>query len=143
MKQYKEWSPEVRKTMYAEFLRQKKSKTLPDWVEHEGPCGMCGEEFNTMPHAEEYGPTVEEYFKSLHVLCGRCHAMLHLRYRFPGHWAEHQEYVKDVKAGIKEKHLPIKNMNTIFQASRYWKQISKTPIINNDGEWWEQLTCER
>jgi hypothetical protein len=96
-----------------------------------------------MPHAEEYGPTVEEYFKSLHVLCGRCHAMLHLRYRFPGHWAEHQEYVKDVKAGKKEKHLPIKNMNTIFQASRYWKQISKTPIINNDGEWWEQLTCER
>ena len=104
---------------------------------------MCGETYNTMPHAEDYGPTVDDYFKSLHVLCGLCHAMLHLRFRFPNYWAMHQEYVKNVRDNKVERYKPIKNMNVIFQASNYWEKTDKKPIINNNGEWWEKLTCER
>ena len=143
MKHYKQWSPEQRQTMYAEYKRMKKDKTLPDWVQHEGACSMCGETYNTMPHAEDYGPTLEDYLKSLHVLCGRCHGMLHLRYRHAGHWVNYLEYIKEVRNGERKRHPAIGHMGVLFNASNKWSKVDKVHIPNPDGEWYEQLTCDR
>ncbi len=38
-------------------------------------------------HAEEYGPTLEDYWQSCVALCHRCHAMLHARFQTPNRWS--------------------------------------------------------
>ena len=143
MSNYKQWSTEVRDDMYNRLMQDKKAGTLPAWVKLKGDCDMCGERFNTMPHAEDYGPTYEDYLKSLHVLCGRCHAMLHLRYRHGGYWAKHIHYVKAVRAGLTDRLAPIKNMGVLFAQSNHWLALPNTHQPNHDGEWWEALTTKR
>jgi len=143
LKYYKQWSGELRAEMYAIYLRLKKEGKLPEWVNHEGPCSMCGEPHNTMPHAEDYGPELEDYLRSLHVLCGRCHAMLHLRFRYAGHWVHYLNYIRMVHSGEVDRLAPIKNMNVIYTKSRYWKQIDEQHTPNPNGTWYEQLSCER
>lgn len=51
-------------------------------------CLGCKEKFgNLVPyHAEEYGPTLEDYWASCVPLCHRCHAMLHARFTTPNRW---------------------------------------------------------
>ena len=143
LKYYKNWSGELRAEMYAIFLRLKKAKQLPDWVQYEGACSMCGETHNTMPHAEDYGPELEDYLRSLHVLCGRCHAMLHLRFRFKGHWALHLDYIRMLKSGEVDRLPPVKSMNSIYRQSQKWQPIPSDYKPNPDGEWYEQLSCDR
>lgn len=143
LKQYKKWSGALRAEMYAIYCRLKKANELPAWVNHEGPCCMCGETFNTMPHAEEYGPELDDYLRSLHVLCGRCHAMLHLRFRHTGHWVQYLNYIKEVRAGNLKRLSPIKSMNTIYAQSQRWEQLPHEYVPNPNGEWYEQLSCER
>lgn len=143
MKQYKQWSPEQRNEMYAEYKRLKKANELPQWVEHEGACSMCSDDYNTMPHAEDYGPTLHDYLKSLHVLCGRCHGMLHLRYRHVGHWVDYLEYIKGVRNGSVNRLKSIPHMGILFNQSNKWSKIDKQHTPNIDGEWYEQLNCDR
>lgn len=52
-------------------------------------CDACGEAFGDKPvpyHAEEYGPTLEDYWDSCVPLCHRCHAMVHARFSTPNLW---------------------------------------------------------
>lgn len=52
-------------------------------------CSCCNASLPTdcVPyHAEEYGPTHEDYWDSCVPLCHRCHAMLHARFRLPNMW---------------------------------------------------------
>jgi len=143
LNKYKTWDGKTRQRMYAKFLYQKKKGTLPEWRTVDGACDMCGDEHNTMPHAEEYGPTFEDYLKSIHILCGRCHAMLHLRYRFPKKWKEHLDYIKDLKNKKTERLPSIPNMNVLYQQSKKWDKEEYNYKEKNVGEWWEKLTTKR
>ena len=52
-------------------------------------CDACGVSFGDQPisyHAEEYGPTLEDYWSSCVPLCHRCHAMVHARFATPNCW---------------------------------------------------------
>lgn len=52
-------------------------------------CDACGISFEGKPvpyHAEEYGPTLEDYWVSCVPICNRCHAMLHARFATPNLW---------------------------------------------------------
>lgn len=143
MKAYKNWSGETRLKMYSKLKYMKKNNQLPEWVKLDGECSMCLADHKTMPHAEEYGETFDDYLKSIHVLCVRCHSMLHLRFRYIGHWVEHLEYVKQVKQGLIERKPAVAHMGIIFDQCNSWKQIPKQYLPNEKGEWWEKLTINR
>ncbi|MFT7542792.1 MAG: hypothetical protein ACI9K5_003772 [Gammaproteobacteria bacterium] len=54
-------------------------------------CLACGHDFGDAPvpyHAEEYGPTLEDYWASCEPLCHRCHAMVHARFLTPNLWKQ-------------------------------------------------------
>jgi hypothetical protein len=129
---YKQWKHEVRDSRFREY----KAARSTGAIDPPGTCEMCGQPHGTMHHAEDYGPTVEDYFAALHALCGRCHAMLHLRFRFPGRWAEYKE---KCRLGVQP---PIRHMGEIFGASRGWKDI---PMVNyfEGQEWWERISCQQ
>jgi hypothetical protein len=47
-------------------------------------------------HAEEYGPTLEDYTVSCVAMCNRCHAMIHARFETPNLW---RAYVSQANKG--------------------------------------------
>jgi hypothetical protein len=128
---YKQWSGPTRERRLAEYKAARARREVPA----PGPCEVCGQTYNTMHHAEDYGPTLEEYLASLHSLCGRCHAMLHLRFRFPGRWSEYKERCR--RLGPQP---PVKSMSQV-----YYSVKADVPMVHYpEGEaWWERLGTER
>ncbi len=88
-----------------------------------------------MHHAEDYGPTREAYFAALHSVCGRCHAMLHLRFRFPGRWSEYKQLVR-----THGPQPPVRDMGQIYYSVR-----GDVPVIAypEGSAWWELLSTTR
>lgn len=123
---YKQWPAKVRNEMYVKYKAARGAGSLPP----PGPCEICGQTEGTMHHAEDYGPTIVEYFASLHSLCARCHAMLHLRFRFPGQWAAYKEVCR--RTGPQ----PVTTMIKIFYSVK-----SDMPIDSaHDGiRWWDRI----
>lgn len=136
---YKQWSGEVRAAMYAKYTALKKAGDLPLWLVDTGPCSMCGETHGTMPHAEDYGPSFEDYLRALHVLCGLCHSMLHLRYGYKGQWSLHCRYVLALRRGEVERKKPIHHMGVIFGQAKGWPKLPDRVEVIQDGEWWQAL----
>jgi hypothetical protein len=143
MNKYKSWDGAIRLRMYGKLKRDEKAGKLPNWLKLTGECELCGESHNTMPHAEEYGPEYEDYLKSIHVLCPRCHGVLHLRYRYPNKWKEYKEYITSLKAGERARFDPLRNINQLYQISKKWvfKEVKDEPKDN--GEWWEKLSTKK
>ena len=125
---YKQWSAQTRAARFREYKRAiAAGDILPP-----GPCEMCGQTKGTMHHAEDYGPTVVEYFAALHSLCVRCHAMLHLRFRFPGRWAEYKQLCRE---GPQPWALHI---SAVFGEANGWDDVP--PLTFHEGtSWWENL----
>jgi hypothetical protein len=143
MNSYKNWSGKIRSQMYAKFKKMAKNNELPEWLVIDGSCSMCKADHKTMPHAEEYGITFENYLKSIHVLCVRCHSMLHLRFSFPNKWKEYLEYIKLVRED-KTPRLPVvAHMGILFDECKSWKKTTNNYKPNANGEWYEQLLIER
>ena len=68
-------------------------------------CLGCKEHFEQsgIPyHAEEYGPTLEDYWESCVPLCHRCHAMLHARFQTPNRWNQYLAQAADGAIDISE-----------------------------------------
>ena len=130
MKDYKQWSGKTRKQMSAKYKGAEDKPLIMD-------CEMCGQARNTMRHAEEYGPTKQDYFKSMHSLCGYCHAMLHLRFRFPNRWNDHKEDIR--KYGVRPF---VPNMGLVFLQSSHWVDV---PYVKYEEghSWWESLNTKR
>jgi hypothetical protein len=130
---YKQWSGPTREKRFAEYKRARRRGDIPP----PGPCEMCGQTVGTMHHAEDYGPTWEAYVAAMHSLCGRCHAALHLRFRFPGRWAAYKHYIR-----TQPLLPPVKNMGEVFYRAGRQPDM---PIVEHphNGEWWEMLTMDR
>lgn len=63
-------------------------------------CHACGISFGDQPvpyHAEDYGPTLEDYWASCVPLCHRCHAMVHARFVTPNYWNLFLQQLADEK----------------------------------------------
>ena len=82
---YKQWPGMLREARYVQYKQARAAGILGA----PGPCEICGETRNTVHHAEDYGPTLQDYFAALHSLCSHCHKLLHLRFRFPERWEFH------------------------------------------------------
>ena len=129
MKDYKQWSGKTRIKMSTKYRGAVDKPKVSD-------CEMCGQHLTTMRHAEDYGPTKEDYFASMHSLCGRCHAMLHLRFRFPNRWNEYKEDIR--RNGVQ---LFIPSMGSLFLRSSRWEDMDYFEY--KEGKtWWELLSTD-
>ncbi len=134
---YKQYSGAYRQRMQTAFNAARAKGTIPEPYATPKPCEMCGQTHNTMLHQEEYGPTLADYLDSSHWLCGRCHTMLHLRFRFPGRWAA---YKQACRLGPQPA---IPHMGVLFGEARGWRDIPVTAGTAEGNSWWEALTCDR
>lgn len=126
---YNGWTGEVRDSRYREYLQARKDGRIGPPVK----CEICGQtKGKILHHAEQYGPTLEAYFKSLHALCVYCHGMLHLKKRFPGRWIRHKKMAK-------VKPFPVvAHMGVVYQAANRWSDIPKEEYVPGD-QWWEAI----
>ena len=146
MNKYKDWDGKTRLRMYTKLKRDEKANKLPKWLKLTGPCEMCEETHNTMPHAEEYGPTYKDYQKSIHVLCPRCHGMLHLRYRYPNKWEEYKEHIRKLQLKEVKPLKPLNNMNQLYHISKSWinnKTFGRNLTPKPTNQWWEKLSSKK
>lgn len=81
---YNGWLDFVRHGRDKHYYHARQKGVLPEATN----CLGCKAEFTgPVPyHAEEYGPTLEDYWASCAPLCHRCHAMLHARFKTPNRW---------------------------------------------------------
>ncbi len=129
---YKQWSGPTREARFREYKNARAAGRIPA----PGPCEICGQTRGTMHHAEDYGPTLEDYVSALHSLCGRCHAMLHVRFRFPGQWAAYKQKCR-TEGGPQP---PVKSMSEIY----YGVTRDIPPVRYPEGStWWELLSTAR
>jgi hypothetical protein len=96
-------------------------------------CEICGYGSGIMLHAEEYGPTMNDYIASLRPVCAKCHGMIHVRFRFPGIWSV---FKARIKTGEKPK--PVAHIAAVFGACRGWTDC---PVVESapNGTWWDGL----
>ena len=82
---YNGWIEEVRHSRDYYYYDARTRGALP----HTATCHACDCSFGDNPvpyHAEDYGPSLEDYWKSCVALCHRCHAMVHARFSTPNMW---------------------------------------------------------
>ena len=99
---YNGWSEHVRHGRDKHYYHARDNGLLPQATE----CLCCGFKFKgVVPyHAEEYGPTLEDYWAACVALCHRCHAMLHARFKTPNLW---KKYLAQASCGeIDEAQFP-------------------------------------
>lgn len=110
----------------------KESWKYPHLIQR-GPCVMCGHDRGIMLHAEEYGPSLNDYIASLRSVCAKCHGMIHLRFRFPGIWSVFKSRLK-----VGEKPEPVDHIGQVFGKCNAWKDCAVVESEPN-GTWWDEL----
>lgn len=98
---YNGWPAFIRHGRDKHYYRAQKKGVLAPAV----GCLGCKERFeqSCIPyHAEEYGPTLEDYWESCVPLCHRCHAMLHARFQTPNRWNKYLAQAADGVIDINE-----------------------------------------
>ncbi len=92
---YNGWSAHVRHGRDKHYYHARRRKILPQMPGCIG-CRVCLPKDCISYHSEEYGPTLEDYWKSCVPMCHRCHAMLHARFATPNLW---KRYLGQAVAG--------------------------------------------
>ncbi|NOQ30183.1 MAG: hypothetical protein GQ570_03575 [Helicobacteraceae bacterium] len=121
---YNGWSPEVRSVRGTEFYNMLRRGE----IEQKGKCGMCGVPAKFAPlqfHAEEYGPTWEDYFFHTYEVCCHCHGMIHVRYKHKDAW---WIYLKAIAEQGPQQIFT--NIGTFFTQV---KRTGVTPIVGTHG----------
>ena len=86
MKSYNGFTPYQRTKGDAILKEAIKNGVIPDPKTQ--PCCMCGQDKGIRHyHNEDYSP--EHIVQDAHVLCWRCHMMLHSRFSHPESWARY------------------------------------------------------
>jgi len=133
---YNGWTGPQRAARLAELRRAERDGTLAEPYLTPPACEICTQTDGTMWHAEQYGPTWEDYLTHLHAVCRYCHAMLHLRFRFPYRW--HMHLVKVAE----EPSPPVAHMWSVFKASHSWVDLG--PVAPPSGDaWFNKVSMER
>ena len=136
---YNGWPKIVRHGRDKHYYHAREKGVLPLAKE----CLGCKEKFERLVpyHAEEYGPTLEDYWASRAPLCHRSHAMLHARFTTPNRW---KQYVSQASAGqIDEAEYP--NCTHIAALLSRFKNRSDIPNVemaNNVPEYFRSLSFE-
>lgn len=128
------WVREARNPCYYSALR---SGAIPKWDTCLG-CGCTSETMPVAPHSEEYGSTEGQYIKSCLPLCCRCHAVVHLRYKYPQVFVRYKRNV-----GAKNE-LPVFNtlnaaFQNIFRANQAYQGDPRLLQDFKSGTWLDSL----
>jgi hypothetical protein len=134
---YNGWSGPTRARRLAELRQAKVAGTAPPWVYHVLPCEICAQTQGSMWHAEAYGPTFEDYLASFHALCGHCHAMLHMRFRFPNRWTRHLMTAAQGPVPF------VGSIGVVFGRAQSWDRDLPPPAYQPGPEWFHRLPMSR
>lgn len=134
---YNGWPAFIRHGRDKHYYRAQKKGVLPPAVE----CLCCRERFGMGPvpyHAEEYGPTHEDYWASCVPLCHRCHAMLHARFQTPNRW---RKYLAQATDGcIDESDYPQRTqIVALLSKFKHREDISYFPMSDKVHEYFREL----
>lgn len=88
-------------------------------------CAKPPHEYRFGYHAEEYGPTLEDYWASCVALCNPCHAMLHARFTTPNLW---RLYLSQVKQGSVDSRLFPDPKHYVSLLSKLRSRNDVTPV---------------
>lgn len=122
---YNGWSALIRHGRDKHYYWAQKKGVLPPAVE----CLGCKTRFGQSTvsyHAEEYGPTHEDYWASCVPLCHRCHAMLHARFHTPNRWRMYLAQAAD--GNINETDYP-QSKHMVAHLSRFKKKREDIPCF--------------
>lgn len=130
---YNGWSGIIRDVRGTLFYKEV-HKTKPTSC-----CKLCGDlqKFTSLSHhAEEYGSTWKEYLENCHLLCARCHGMIHVRFRFPNLWARYVHKVRQADFGGCKR---FKTLIEFFAYAKKCKDIPPYPWIDTDLKWLDSM----
>lgn len=119
-KSYNGWAGDVRDLRSVWFFRISDKHLIPR--AQSMACEMCGANYYTSYHAEEYGPSFFDYILGTHALCCRCHGMLHLRFSSPNRYNRYLNHIFNVEPAPE-----IKSLGQVFQMARGMKDIDHFP----------------
>ena len=141
---YNGWAESVRHGRDKHYYHARKKGVLHPASQ----CLGCNEPLNEscVPyHAEDYGPTLEDYWASCKPLCHRCHAMLHARFRTPNRWKEYlaqaaQGDIDTVQypqgnqiAGLLSKYKNREDISYVEMPEQASEYLRTLPLVEYDG----------
>lgn len=115
---YNGWAGLIRDVRGTAFYKMKMHEPKPG-----DECAICGQEHGPVSlsyHAEDYGPTWQEYVKGCRQLCPRCHGMIHSRFRFPNLWQRYKHKVRTPNYGDCAQFA---NLGAFFGYAKYVRDI--------------------
>ncbi len=137
---YNGWSDLVRHGRDKRYYQARDNGVLPAASE----CLGCGESLpaSCVPyHAEEYGPTLEDYWASCQPLCHRCHAMLHARFGTPNRWKRYLAQAAD--GAIDEvEYAPSTQIAALLSRYKAKGDIADVPMPKGAPEYMKSLPLE-
>lgn len=134
---YNGWSALVRHGRDKHYYRAQRKGVLLPAVECLG-CKACFGKSSVPYHAEEYGPTHEDYWASCVPLCHRCHAMLHARFRTPNRWRKYLAQAAD--GNIDETEYPQrKQIAALLSKFKNREDIANIRMPENVPEYFRSL----
>lgn len=133
---YNGWTGKDRQKAFDLFRKAVSPQSVNAFQDHCDMCGMDRKEGPIGHHCEEYGPTLKQYNESMVPLCHRCHAMLHIRFRFPGIWSR---YLLRLDRG--KRHPPVVKMWDFYCEARRWQDYPA--VIITGQNWFHKLPLEK
>ena len=90
-------------------------------------------------HAEEYGPTLEDYWRSCVPMCHRCHAMTHARFKTPNRWKRF--LFQAAQRRVSDEEFP-QSSQIVAMQSRFGslEDIEETPMPLDAPEYFRTLS---
>jgi hypothetical protein len=129
---YNGWPAKVRKFRGNKFYSQMHQGKIPKPVK----CAACGAEGGGMTyHAEEYGPTWEEYVAGTKPLCNYCHGMMHVRFKYPNRF---KRYLRRVSEG--HTFFVFGHLGAFFKAMAVYSDIPEEDYVPSGVEWLDAIS---
>lgn len=128
---YNGWPAVVRKFRGKKFYSMMHQGKIPKPVK----CAACGATGGGMTyHAEQYGPTWEEYVEGAKPLCNYCHGMMHMRFRFPNRF---KRYLKRISEGY--TFTVFSNLGEFFNIANKFNDIDYQEYYPSGVEWLDKI----
>ena len=89
-----------------------------------GKCELCGHDEGLTFHTEEYGSLYQTFLECAHELCGTCHGLIHVRFKYPHRWRRHKHRIA---TGTTDKIVKVPNIGRFFQIIRGLRDLKDDP----------------
>jgi hypothetical protein len=120
-----------------------------------GPCSVCGDRRAVQYHSEDYSRPYRFAPPAMYVVCGACHAQLHLRFAFPRRWAAFVAHVERGGFGREFGRLErpargagsalgsaLVQQGELFQPAASGRRRGVRPGAPSGTPWWRALSLD-